>query len=299
MARLDETKLSSMPPLGVLPLGVMTSLGDDPLASLLKVRDMGFSTCQLGNPPEQYVYGGDSENLTRKVREALDKTGVRVTSVFIMFKGHIWDRISGPRTIGFVPEVTRAQRAVHACRISDWARSIGLDAVTTHVGFIPENPNDPVYPGLIAFLKEFIRYCEDNGQWFIFETGQETPGTLRRAIDDAGLYNIGVNLDAANLLLYGKGRPLEAVEAFGEFVKSTHCKDGLWPEDDVKLGRETPLGEGDVHYEKLIPALYAKGFRGPLTIEREISGPQQIADIRRAKRILERIRAKVMGQGEG
>ena len=295
MARLDETKLSDAPPLGVLPLGVMTSLDDDPLAGLSKVRDMGFPTCQLGNPPDKYVYGPDAEELTRRVRDALDKTGVRITSVFIMFKGHIWNRGDGPRTIGFVPEATRAQRAIHACRISDWARNVGLDAVTTHVGFIPEDPNDPTYPGLIDFAREFIRYCEDNGQWFIFETGHETPRTLRRAIDDIGLYNIGVNLDAANLLLYGKGRPLEAVEALGEFVKNTHCKDGLWPADNVKLGHETPLGEGEVHYELLIPALYAKGFRGPLTIEREIAGPQQVADIRRAKRILEDIKAKVMG----
>ena len=296
MARLDETKLSDEPPLGVMPLGVMTSLGDDPLTSLRRVSDMGFATCQLSNPPDAYVYGPDAEVLTHRVRAALDTTGVRITSVFIMFQGHIWNRVDGPRTIGFVPEAARARRAIHACRLSDWARSVGLDAVTTHVGFIPEDANDPVYPGLIAFLKDFIRYCEDNGQWFIFETGQETPRTLRRAIDDVGLGNIGVNLDAANLLMYGKGRPLEAVEAFGEFVKNTHCKDGLWPSDDMKLGPEMPLGDGQVHYDRLIPALYEKGFRGPLTIEREISGPLQVADIKRAKRVLEEIRAKVLGQ---
>ncbi len=297
MAQLDETTLSDVPPLGVLPLGVMTSLGDDPLVSLQKVCDLGFTTCQLSNPPDKYVYGEDAEDMTRLVREALDKTGVRITSVFIMFKGHIWNRVDGPRTIGFVPEITRAQRAIHACRISDWARNVGLDAVTTHVGFIPENPNDAIYPDLIEFLGDFITFCGDNGQWFIFETGQETPHTLRRAIDDVGLCNVGVNLDAANLLLYGKGRPLEAVQAFGEFVKNTHCKDGFWPVDNVELGREAPLGEGEVHYETLIPALYAKGFRGPLTIEREITGLQQIADIKGAKRILEEIKAKVMENG--
>ena len=278
----------------VLPLGVMTGLGDDPLAKLRKVADMGFPTCQLGNPPRDYVYGPDAEANTDKVRVALEETGVRITAVFIMFRGHIWNRIDGPPTIGFVPEPLRAGRAVHACRMSNWARSIGLDAVTSHVGFIPEDPNDPVYPPLVEFLRDFIAYCGDNGQDFIFETGQETPETLRRTIDDIALPNIGINLDPANLLLYGKGRPLPAVEVFGEFVKNTHCKDGLWPENDRDLGKETALGEGDVHFDQLIPALVAKGFRGPLTIEREISGPQQIADIERAKRLLETIRAKVL-----
>jgi L-ribulose-5-phosphate 3-epimerase len=277
----------------IMPLGVMTSLGDDPMAAFKKVREFGFRTCQLSNPPQKYVYGPEADKLTATVGEALAETGVRLTSVFIMFKGHIWNRVDGPRTIGFVPEGTRATRAIHACRISDWARSIGLDAVCTHVGFIPEDPNDPVYAPLVDFLREFARYCKDNGQWFIFETGQETPRTLRRTIDDIALDNLGINLDPANLLLYGKGRPLEAVEIFGEFVRNTHCKDGLWPEDGVKLGRETPLGEGNVHFDTLIPALHAKGYRGPLTIEREISGPQQAADILRAKGILEAIKAGI------
>jgi len=278
----------------VMPLGVMTSLGDDPPAKFRKVAEMGFPTCQLGNPPDRYVYGPDAERLTDGVRRALDETGVRITSVFIMFKGHIWNRTDGPRTIGLVPEETRACRVIHACRISNWARRIGLDAVTSHMGFIPEDPDDPRYPPLIEVLRDFVRYCGDNGQDFIFETGQETPETLRRTIEDIGEPNVGINLDPANLLMYGKGRPLEAVEIFGEYVKNTHCKDGFWPEDDTALGKEAPLGEGDVHFERLIPALYAKGFRGPLTIEREISGPQQIADILRAKEILERIRAETL-----
>ena len=278
----------------VLPLGVMTSLGDDPLDRFRKVREMGFTTCQLSNPPEKYVYGPDAARWTDRVRQALAETGVRITSVFIMFKGHIWNRIDGPRTIGLVPEATRAGRVIHACRMSNWARSIGLDAVTSHMGFIPENPDDPRYRPLVDVLRDFVRYCGDNGQTFVFETGQETPETLRRTIEDIGLPNQGINLDPANLLLYGKGRPLEAVEVFGQYVVNTHCKDGRWPENDTDLGKETPLGEGDVHFERLIPALYAKGFRGPLTIEREISGPKQIEDIQRAKAILERIRAEVL-----
>ena len=278
----------------VMPLGVMTGLGDDLLDKLCKVADMGFRTCQLGNPPQEYVYGPDADRLTDRVRRALDETGVTATSVFIRFKGHIWNRVDGPRTIGLAPEETRAERVRHARRMSDWARSIGLNAVTSHMGFIPEDPNDPVYTPLVQVLRDFVRYCGGNGQTFIFETGQETPATLRRTIEDIGEDNVGINLDPANLLMYGKGRPLEAVEVFGEFVRNTHCKDGLWPENDTDLGREVPLGEGDVHFDRLIPALYAKGFRGPLTIEREISGPQQIADIRRAKAILEKIRKRTL-----
>jgi len=281
-------------PNDVLPLGVMTRLGEDPFETFRKVKDFGFTTCQLGNPPDEYVYGPRAEELTEKVKEAIAEIGVRVTSVFIMFKGHVWDLTDAPRTIGLVPADTRAVRAVHACRISNWARQVGLDAVTSHIGFIPDDPNDPDYEPFIECMKAFVAFCKSNGQTFAFETGQETPQTLRRAIEDIGADNVGINLDAANLLLYGKGKPLEAVDVFGEFVKNTHCKDGKWPTEPGKLGKEYPLGQGDVNFEALIPALYAKGFRGPLTIEREISGPQQIADIKAGADFLNRIRAEVM-----
>lgn len=279
-----------------LALGVMTSVGADPLASFKKVRDMGFPTCQLGNPPREYVYGPQAEANKARVRAAIAETGVQVTAVFIMYPGHVWDLVDGPRTIGLVPADKRGERVVHACVMSNWARDVGINAVTSHIGFIPEDPNDPEYEPFLRTIKAFCDYCRDNGQTFAFETGQETPATLKRTIEDIGLDNVGVNLDPANLLLYGKGRPLEAVDLIGKYVLNTHCKDGRWPAPGGKLGEEVPLGEGEVHIRELIPKLYRMGYRGPLTIEREISGERQIADIKRAMALLEEIRAPLLRQ---
>jgi len=109
------------------------------------------------------------------------------------------------------------------------------------------------------------------------------------------MFYAGLNFDSANLILYGMGRPLEGIKAFGEFVVNTHCKDGIWPQVPGKLGREVPIGEGEVNFQEVIPALYEKGFRGPLTIEREIRGEEQIRDILRAKNLLEKIKDKILG----
>lgn len=81
--------------------------------------------------------------------------------------------------------------------------------------------------------------------------------------------------------------PVDAVELFGEYVRGFHAKDGLWPNRDEYLGRETALGEGRVRFELILPRLQAKGFCGPVTIEREISGERQVADIGKAIKILE------------
>ena len=278
----------------VLPLGVMVGLSEDPEKDLQKVKDMGFPTCQIQNPLADYVAGPKSEGLSQKLKDAIEKTGVKISSVFIMYEGHIWDLKDGPRTIGLVPEDTRVERVAHARNISDWAKRIGIDTLTSHMGFIPIDADSPVYKSFIETMKEFVAYCAKNNQTFAFETGQETPAVLRRTIDDIGADNVGVNLDPANLLLYGMGKPLEAVEAFGELVISTHCKDGQWPLGDGKLGREMSLGQGDVNFHELIPALYKKGFRGPLTIEREISGDQQTKDILAAKEMLEGIKRQLL-----
>jgi sugar phosphate isomerase/epimerase len=113
--------------------------------------------------------------------------------------------------------------------------------------------------------------------------------TLLRAIEDVAMDNLGINLDPANLILYGKGNPVDALDVIGKYVAGVHAKDGLYPSDGRALGCEVPLGEGKVNFPVLIPKLCRLGFRGALTIEREISGPQQVRDIRRGKKFLEGI----------
>lgn len=274
-----------------LPIGVMTGISDNPLDDLGKIAGLGLGTCQLANPPDEYIYGDKSAQLTEKFLSAVKQTGVGITSVFIMYKGHRWNLTEGPRTIGLVPENTRAPRTVHACAVSNWAKKAGIPAVTSHMGFIPEDGNSPVYAGFIETMKALADFFSSNGQTFAFETGQETPKVLKRTIEDIGRSSIGVNLDAANVVMYGMGTPEEAVETLGEYVVNTHIKDGLPPREAGRLGPETPLTEGRVDYKKIIPALYEKGFRGPLTIEREISGEKQTEDIKKAVAVLKEIKS--------
>jgi sugar phosphate isomerase/epimerase len=173
--------------------------------------------------------------------------------------------------------------------VSDFAGKAGIPAVQGHCGFIPENPNDPLYTETVEAIRAVAEYCKKNGQNFRCETGQETPITLVRAIRDVGLDNTGVNFDAANLILYGKANPVDAVEVFGQYIQGVHAKDGLYPTDPKKLGREVPIGEGMVNFPALIGKLKKIGYRNPLTIEREIAGEKQTADILAAKAYLERL----------
>jgi sugar phosphate isomerase/epimerase len=110
-----------------------------------------------------------------------------------------------------------------------------------------------------------------------------------RAIQDSGLDNIAVNLDMANLILYGKGDPVGALDVVGPLVRGTHAKDGLYPTDPYGLGKEVAIGSGRVRFAEVMRKLHALSYSGPITIEREISGPKQEADIHSAHIYLDRV----------
>ena len=170
---------------------------------------------------------------------------------------------------------------------SDFAKKLGVAQLATHVGFLPEVSNTEQYRSVIAAIRAVAHYCQSNGQKFLFETGQETPVTLRRAIEDIGTDNLGINLDPANLLMYGKANPVDALDVFGSYVLDVHAKDGCYPTGGKNLGEEVPIGEGKVNFPIFIQRLKEFGYDGTLIIEREISGEQQVKDIKASKEFLE------------
>ena len=154
------------------------------------------------------------------------------------------------------------------------------------MGFLPENVTDPNYIPVLSAIKELARYARKNGQHLLFETGQETPVTLLRYIEESGCDNLGINLDPANLILYGKGNPVDAVEVFGKYVRDVHAKDGFYPTNSKALGKECALGRGRVDFPRLISALREVGYDDTIIIEREISGEEQKRDILSAAELL-------------
>lgn len=268
-----------------MELGLIVGIARDPNESFAQVADLGIPTCQLNGTAEGLERGEYPD--PKAIRAAADKAGVRISSVFLLWEGQQFNNVDGPPTMGLVPPELREKRVASGKKFSDWVTAMGVDSLTCHIGFIPDDERDPLYTGFVEAMRDLAAHCKKNGQIFCFETGQELPSTLKRTIEDVGTGNLFVNLDPANLILYGKANPLDAAEIFGEYVRGLHAKDGVWPNRDEDLGHETALGEGAVRFDLLIRRLKEKGFEGPLTIEREISGPQQREDILKAMKILE------------
>ncbi len=257
-------------------LGVVVDVvgKQSPDQAIGRVKAFGLTTCQVH-------VGLSPAGLAEPLKAALAKYNVEATAAMTLGTGKmVWDFYDGPKTIGIVPLSTRAERVDALKRASDLAAQCGIEAVHTHCGFIPEDPNTATYPDIVATIRDVAAHCKGNGQHFLMETGQETPITLLRAIHDTGADNIGVNLDTANLILYGKGEPVGAMDVIGKYVRGLHAKDGLYPTDPKQLGEEVAIGKGKVNFAEVIRKLHVLQYAGPITIEREISGSRQEADIR-------------------
>lgn len=269
-------------------LGVIIYLENDVDTEFKKVHDLGFSSCQLGCWHDEFY----TDERADAVNAAMKKYGVTISTFWGGWTGpKEWNLTNGPLTLGIVPLDYRFMRCEQLKAGSDFAAKVGAKNFATHVGFIPETPNSAEYAGLLSALSYVTKHVNKNGQTFLFETGQETPVTLLRTLEalaEKGR-DVGINLDPANLILYGKANPVDALDVFGKYVREVHGKDGLYPTDGMHLGKEVRLGEGKVNYPAFIAKLREVGYDGTITIEREISGDEQIKDILDSKKLLEEL----------
>ena len=274
-----------------MELGLLVAPANAPEATIRRVHDMGFKTCFLSL--DGYI-GRYTPAAADELGSLLKKYGIRATTAEVVGPGTLkWNFVEGPATIGLVPRQTRAARIAALTGLSDFVKQIGVPQIQTHCGFIPEDPADPLYAETVIAIREVAKHCEANGQNFLMETGQETPTTMSRMLRDVGQQNLGVGLDTANLILYGKANPVDAVDILGPHVKSIHAKDGRWPTDPSELGKEVPIGQGLVDFKQVFLKLKRAGYTGAVSIERETSGPQQIEDVRKEKLYLERVLAEI------
>jgi sugar phosphate isomerase/epimerase len=280
---------AATPPASLKPMTlgwVITPFGS-PEEHFRTVHQLGFSACFLSL--DKYI-GSFTPALASQYRDLLAKYQLTATTVEVVGPGTLeWNFTQGPLTIGVVPPKTRAARIDALRQVSDFAKQVGILQVQTHCGFIPEDPNDPLYPQAVEAIRTVAKHCQGNGQDFLMETGQETPIAMLRALRDVAMPNLGVGLDTANLILYGKANPVEAINTLGPHIKSVHAKDGLWPTDPDKLGEEVLIGKGVVDFRQVFTKLHHLGYSGGISIERETSGAQQIADVRQEKLFLERV----------
>ena len=92
---------------------------------------------------------------------------------------------------------------------------------------------------------------------------------------------LGVNFDPANMILYDKGDPIEAVKVLGPWIKHVHIKDAKRTKEPGTWGAEVVWGDGEVGTDSFLKALSGTGFEGVISVERE-AGDDRFGDIKTA-----------------
>ena len=245
-----------------------------------RLQDMGLNCCQLAF----WDISMYTEAYANELKAASSKYDIEITAVWAGWSGPIdWGFTYGPETIGIVPRAYRDSRLKELFAASDFIQMLGVTDMITHVGYLPERADDPDFVGTVIALRALCEHLEKRGQYFLFEAGEETPVTLLRMIDRIGMKNVGINFDTANLIAYGKGNSLDALDIWGKYVRNTHLKDSLHPKTPDELGEEIKLGQGKANIPAILAKLKEIGYTGPYIIEREITGDEQTKDIVEAR----------------
>ncbi len=281
----------------IWPLGVFTSVDAGLGVHLDVAQELKVPTVQIHAPHRGTRTQAAADAFLKRCQAA----GIRVTCVFGGFDGESYADIpTTARTVGLVPQATRAERVAEMKEIADFAKLLGCDTVGLHVGFVPADRQSDDYKSLIAVTRDLLDHVAGNGQNLHLETGQETADHLLEFIHDVDRKNLYINFDPANMILYGTGDPIEALKKVGKYVRSVHCKDAKWAPGDQRgkgWGSEVALGDGDVGMETYLRTLKELGYTGPLTIEREIAHDRdrQKADIGQAVRLLTDLKRTILG----
>lgn len=271
------------------PIGIMLdSLKMDTKSAIEKAAELGAQGLQM-----YAVTGGFApENMTvGKRKELLD---------MVKSNGLVFSALCGDLGEGFGNAERNPILIEKSKRIIDLAKELETDIVTTHIGVVPDDSNHPRYKIMQEACFELSRYADSIDAHFAIETGPETSLTLKSFLDTLSSRGVAVNLDPANLVMVTGDDPVQAVYNLKDYIVHTHAKDGIKlmdgdPEviygviEDViqqgELFKELPLGEGDVPFAEYLAALDDIGYKGFLTVEREV-GENPCSDIKKAVEFL-------------
>ncbi len=249
------------------------------------MADLAAQVKQLGIEHVQLALGGLLQ-LDDKGRQlelgVLRDSNIRLTGGMMGFPDEDYSTIPLIRqTGGFVSNEKWPARKVLMQQAASLAAEMGIDTVTSHVGFIPAS-SEPKYNAMVARVCEIAEPFNAHGITLLMETGQEPAAELLQFLNDLRCQNVKVNFDPANMILYGAGDPIEAIDTLGRHIRHVHVKDATLSErPGEEWGVEVPFGTGQVPPKAFVRALKAVGYTGPLVIERE-AGEQRRADVKAA-----------------
>jgi sugar phosphate isomerase/epimerase len=255
-----------------------------PQELVAKLEATGIRRVQLALDPLR-----EAPDVWRNTAELLRQNDITIVSGMFGCVGEDYSTLETIRlTGGIAPDATWEQNWKNIHVTTAQALKLNLKLVTFHAGFLPHEENDPAFSKLRQRLIQVADAFQARGIALGLETGQETATVLLDFLQKLNRPNLGVNFDPANMLLYDKGDPIEALRTLGPFLRQVHIKDAVRTTTPGTWGDEVVAGMGEVDWPAFFATLKEIGFTGNLCIERE-AGMNRVEDIRAARELVEKI----------
>ena len=256
-------------------------LPTDPQDLAAKLLATGIHRVQLALDPLR-----ESPAIWGNAGEVLEQAGITVVSGMFGCVGEDYSTLDSIRlTGGIAPDGTWLDNLKNIRAAVPIATALGISRVTFHAGFVPHDPVDPDFVKMVERLAAVAEVFRAAKIQVGLETGQETAGELAVLLGTLQCPDLFVNFDPANMLLYGKGDPIQALHLLGQWIRQVHIKDAVSSRIAGEWGAEVPVGDGDVNWQAFFTALHEANFTGDIVIERE-AGDQRLADIRTARQVI-------------
>ncbi len=255
---------------------------DDPQDLVAKLQATGIQRVQIALDPLR-----DAPKAWKRLPDLLDTKEIEIVSGMFGCVGEDYSSLESIRlTGGIAPDATWEQNWKNMQATAALAHLLGLKLVTFHAGFLPHRKTDKHFSKMLGRLDEVAEIFERANIVLGLETGQETAPVLLGWLKKLDRQNVGINFDPANMILYGKGDPIEALKVLGGWIRQVHLKDAIPAKRAGTWGEEVPAGKGAVDWPAFFETLKQLKFTGPIVIERE-AGTRRVEDIRRAKTVAE------------
>jgi sugar phosphate isomerase/epimerase len=251
---------------------------------ITKLKETGIHRVQLALDPLRENPGvwGDTPALFRQ-------SGITIVSGMFGCVGEDYSTLDSIRaTGGVVPDATWEQNWTNIRATAALAQQLGLKLVMFHAGFLPHDKEDPNFVKMLRRLSEIADVFKAANISLALETGQETAPVLLQLLHELKRPNVGVNFDPANMILYDKGNPIDALRTLGTFIRSLHIKDARRTKVPGTWGEEVIVGTGEVDWPAFFATLREQKYTGNFVIERE-AGNQRVADVRAAKEVITKL----------
>ena len=252
-----------------------------PQELVAKLLDTGIHRVQLALDPLR-----DAPKVWGQTVAVLRQNDISICSGMFGTVGEDYSTLETIRqTGGIAPDTTWEQNWKNIKTTAALAGQLGLNLVTFHAGFLPHKESDPGFAKLSARLGQVADLFSGQHVMLGLETGQETAPVLVQLLERLSRPNLGVNFDPANMILYDKGEPIEALRLLGPWIRQVHIKDARRTKVQGTWGEEVAVGSGEVDWPAFFATLKEIGFTGDFVVEREAGG-QRVADIRKAGEIV-------------